>query len=63
MKVLLTGSTGLVGKNVLEHPRLNEFEMVTPTSKELNLLNYDAVEQFLQTERPNMIIHAAAKVG
>ncbi len=63
MKALLTGSNGLVGKNVLEHPRIKEFEVLTPTSKELNLLNYGAVEQFLQTEKPDIIIHAAGRVG
>ncbi|MCK5521735.1 MAG: GDP-L-fucose synthase [Thiomargarita sp.] len=63
MKVLLTGSNGLVGKNVLEHPRINEFYVLIPTSTELNLLNCDAVEQFLKKEMPDIIIHAAGKVG
>jgi GDP-L-fucose synthase len=34
-----------------------------PTSKELNLLNETAVEDFFKTERPKAVIHLAAKVG
>jgi GDP-L-fucose synthase len=63
MKILLTGSTGMVGRNILEHPGAKDYELLTPSSSELNLKDYDAVNQFLKQHQPDMIIHAAGKVG
>ena len=37
--------------------------LITATSKELNLRNKNKVFQFLKNERPDVIINAAAKVG
>lgn len=63
MHILLTGATGMVGRNFLEHPAAGEFEVMAPTHGELNLLDFEAVKDFLETHRPDMIIHAAGKVG
>lgn len=63
MKILLTGSNGMVGKNILEHPKAQEFDFLTPNSKELNLLNYSGIESYLSAHKPDLIIHAAGKVG
>lgn len=53
----------MVGRNLLEHPAISDFEVVTPRSNELNLLDFDAVVSFLNTSQPDMVIHAAGKVG
>lgn len=53
----------MVGKNVLEHPAIKSYEMVTPLRKELNLLDYAAVERFIREHKPDMVIHAAGTVG
>jgi GDP-L-fucose synthase len=37
--------------------------MLAPASSELNLSNYSAVEQYLQKYKPDIIIHAAGRVG
>lgn len=63
MRILLTGSTGMVGRNLLEHPSVHDFEMLTPSSRELNLLDFDAVQNFLNQNKPDMVVHAAGKVG
>ena len=63
MKILLTGSTGMVGKNILEHKNSKLFHLLTPTSKELNILNFADVDNYICMHAPDLIIHAAGKVG
>ena len=63
LKVLLTGGSGMVGRNVLEHPDIGEFEILAPRSSELDLRNFSAVQDYLQQYQPDMVIHAAGKVG
>jgi len=63
LKILLTGSNGMVGKNVLEHQDIRSFEILSPSSKELDLLDYSAVERYLRKNAPDLVIHAAGKVG
>lgn len=62
-KILLTGSGGMVGHNLLEHSDISGFEIFAPSSSELNLCEYNAVQAFLRKHRPDMVIHAAGKVG
>ncbi len=63
MKILLTGASGMVGKNLLEHPAISAFEVLAPPSRELDLRNFVAVQAYLGKHRPDMVIHAAGKVG
>jgi len=63
MKILLTGSNGMVGKNILEHNSAHNYEFLTPSSKELNLLNYQDVKNYISFNQPDFIIHSAGKVG
>lgn len=53
----------MVGRNILEHPQINDHDIYAPSSKELNLTSYDATETYVKKVRPNFIIHAAGKVG
>jgi GDP-L-fucose synthase len=63
MKILLTGSNGMVGKNILEYKSAQNYDFLTPSSKELNLLNYEDVKKYIDINQPDFIIHAAGKVG
>ena len=63
MKILLTGSTGMVGTNILENKSASLYDLLTPSSKELNLLNYSEVDNYISKYKPDFIIHAAGKVG
>ena len=62
-KILLTGGNGMVGRNVLEHPNAHEFAILAPSSSELNLCDFNAVQDYLYTHQPSIVIHAAGKVG
>ena len=63
MKILLTGGSGMVGRNILEHENKKLHDVIAPTSKDLNLLDSENIKTFLKTEKPDLIIHAAGKVG
>lgn len=53
----------MVGRNVLEHSEIGEFEILAPRSNELDLRDFNAVTSYLNKHRPDMVIHAAGKVG
>lgn len=63
MKIFITGASGMVGRNIVEHPLMAKHLLLTPNSKELNLLDSSAVSHYVQTNQPDMIIHCAGKVG
>lgn len=63
MRILLTGASGFVGKNLAETLSLRFGDLLTPSSADLDLLNKDAVHDYLATNRPDMVIHAAGRVG
>lgn len=53
----------MVGRNVLEHPGAGSHEFLTPGLKDLDLRNYVQVANYLRSELPDLVIHAAGKVG
>ena len=40
MKILLTGGSDMVGRNILIHPMYAKHEIIAPSRNELNLLNH-----------------------
>jgi GDP-L-fucose synthase len=63
MKVFLTGGAGMVGRNILGHPHSGHHKILYPSSTDLNLLDRDAVHSVLSAEMPDIVIHAAGRVG
>jgi len=63
MRILLTGGGGMVGRNLLDHPAVGEFDVLAPRSSELDLCDFNAVQAYLLKAKPDMVIHAAGKVG
>ncbi len=53
----------MVGRNFLEHQGTANLEVLAPPSTELNLLDYAAVADYLRRHRPDVIVHAAGRVG
>jgi GDP-L-fucose synthase len=62
-RVWVTGATGMVGRNLIEHPRASDWELLTPSRRELDLSDLDAVADYARTMQPDLIIHAAGQVG
>lgn len=63
MKILLTGGTGMVGKNILEYSKNYNYDFLSPPRSTLNLLDYNSVDNYIKKNNPDFIIHAAGKVG
>lgn len=63
MKVLLTGGSGMVGRNVREHPEAAHWDILAPSRAELDLLDRNAVLGWMRRERPDAVVHAAGLVG
>ncbi len=53
----------MIGRNLLEHPSIGEFEILAPRSSELDLRDFQSVKFYFAKWRPDMVIHAAGKVG
>ncbi len=63
-KIYITGHRGMVGTALLSELATQQHtNIVTTTSKELDLRNQAAVNIFFATEQPAVVILAAAKVG
>lgn len=60
MKIFLTGGSGLLGRAFVKLLKAQAADFVAPSSTELNLLNFPAVDSFIQTKKPDLIIHCAA---
>lgn len=63
MKILITGSNGMVGSNIIEHVAASKHEILSPTSKELNLLDPSSIDRYMNIYHPDMVIHTAGIVG
>jgi GDP-L-fucose synthase len=67
--ILITGASSFLGKHVI--PRLKKeifmgrlsYNILTPSSKELNLSNLESVVEYFKQYKPNIILHMAAKCG
>lgn len=47
-KVLLTGGSGLVGRNIQDHSSAEKWGILTPTRKELDLSDLSSVSQWVK---------------
>lgn len=61
--ILLTGGSGMVGRNLLELALAQSIQIVAPSSKEMNLLSYANTLDYVKRLKPDFIIHAAGRVG
>jgi GDP-L-fucose synthase len=63
-RIYIAGHRGMVGSAIVRRLRAGGYtDLLTRTHQELDLLDQDAVFDFLQTEKPDYIFLAAAKVG
>jgi dTDP-4-dehydrorhamnose reductase len=47
-KILVTGSSGMVGKSLIKLLKKKNYIILTPSSKKLNLLNQVSIDSFIK---------------
>lgn len=63
-KIYLAGHQGMVGSAILENLKQNGYlNIITATSKEIDLRDQQATNAFIVKEKPDVVIIAAARVG
>ncbi len=63
-KIYVSGHQGMVGSALIRQLKNQNFEnIITRTRQELDLTNQTDVRNFMQIERPDCVLMAAAKVG
>lgn len=63
MRILLTGSSGMVGRNLLDSALSQGYDWLCPQSHELDLRNEEKVRCYIAAYKPDCIVHAAGVVG
>lgn len=63
MKIYVTGSSGLAGRNLVDAFRAHGHEVLTSRSRDVNLLDYGVTADFIAQSAPDVVVHAAGKVG
>lgn len=57
-KLLITGGTGFIGRNLCEQ-LADKYDIIAPTSRDLDLLDEEALSRFLEKAGFDVIIHTA----
>lgn len=61
--VFITGGRGFIGRNLGESLEQSGYQVLAPSSNELNLLDEKAVDAFMRRQPVDIIVHAANKGG
>ena len=63
-KVLILGSSGLVGSSLNQYlSTYEEYKIISSTRKDTDLFKSAEVSKLLKNSQPDFVINAAAKVG
>lgn len=61
MKILITGGSGQLGYHLQKiAAKDDKYDVLSPSSAEFDLANLEAIESFLKSNKPDVIINAAA---
>lgn len=62
-KILLTGGTGFIGRNLRESYLSEKYDIVAPSHKELDLSDTENVDKYFQQKQFDVVLHTAVKPG
>lgn len=63
MTILVTGGTGMVGRNLVGALRKSDYTVLSPNRSEMNLFSFEHTFSYVKKHNPNFIIHCAGRVG
>lgn len=64
MKILIIGANGFIGKHLYEYLVKNStYTLLTPSSKELDIMQEDSVDAYMEAHKPEIIINCANRGG
>jgi len=63
MKILITGGSGYLARNLKPLFENKGYEVLAPSRTELDLLNFGLLDEYMQKNKPDAIIHTAIKGG
>ena len=62
-RLFLTGGSGMVGCNIRAHHHALNWDLLAPSSEELDLKDATAVRNYFILHKPDLVVHAAGQVG
>lgn len=62
IKILLTGGSGFIGRNIIEQ-RESIYDIIAPSHKELDLFNTEEVDNFFKNNNIDIVLHCASIGG
>jgi len=62
MKILVLGSNGFIGRNLVSYFSSRPYEVLAPKRSMLDLLDQDSTEAYLREERPDVVINCAITI-
>jgi nucleoside-diphosphate-sugar epimerase len=63
VRLLITGGTGMLGSALVSAAKLSAYEVLVPNRSDLNLGDSSQVKDYFSANHPEVVIHAAARVG
>ena len=63
IKVYITGQEGMVGSSIYKLLKKNNFKIINCKRNQLDLLDQKKVYSWLLKHKPDIVIHAAGRVG
>ena len=61
--LLITGASGFIGRNLRESFLRDEYELLCPSSKDLNLIDETSVAKYFSEHRVDYVVHSACMPG
>ncbi|PKL19069.1 MAG: epimerase [Spirochaetae bacterium HGW-Spirochaetae-5] len=63
MKILVTGGSGFIGRNIRESYLNEKYTIVTPSHRDFELTDQEAVDEHFKRNQYDAVIHGAGKPG